>query len=121
MGGYPDTIKRGSQMVEVRRGKGRQNRKLVRYDSLTKQEQRQDCSIWKGERGVYVFENTGEVEVKRPIRKVYLNRTYFTGLFRGRKQGEYLGDIKEPEGKKYLLFRVKGESEMEILARVVVN
>jgi site-specific DNA-adenine methylase len=70
---------------------------------------------------VYVFENTGETEVRRPIRKVYLNRTYFTGLFRSRKQGEYLGDIKEPEGKKYLLFRVKGESEMEILARVVAN
>jgi hypothetical protein len=42
-------------------------------------------------------------------------------LFRSKKRGEYLGDIKEPEGKKYLLFRVKGESEMEILARVVVN
>jgi site-specific DNA-adenine methylase len=108
-------------MVEVKRDKGKLKRKLVRYDSLTKQEQRQDCSIWKGERGVYVFENTGEIEVKRPICRIYLNRTYFTGLFRSKKRGEYLGDIKEPEGKKYLLFRVKGESEMEILARVVVN
>ena len=119
--GVSGHYKKGCQMVEVKRDKGKLKRKLVRYDSLTKQEQRETCSVWKGEKGVYVFENTGETEVRRPIRKVYLNRTYFTGLFRGRKQGEYLGDIKEPEGKKYLLFRVKGESEMEILARVVAN
>ena len=102
-------------MVEVKRG--RQRRKLVRYDSLTKEEQRETCSVWKGEKGVYVFENTGEVQVKKPIRRVYLNRTYFTGLFRSRKADEFLGDIKEPEGKKYLVFRVIGESKVEIYQR----
>jgi len=107
-------------MVEVKRSRGRQKRSLVRYDSLTKQEQRETCSVWKGEKGVYVFENTNEVEVRKPIRRVYLNRTYFTGLFRGRKQGEFLGDIKEPEGKKYLVFKVMGETQVEILQRVAL-
>jgi len=102
-------------MVEGKRV--RQRGKLVRYDSLRKEEQRETCSVWKGDRGIYVFENTGEVQVKKPIRKVYLNRTYFTGLFRGRKAGEFLGDIKEPEGKKYLVFRVVDEEQVEIYQR----
>jgi hypothetical protein len=107
-------------MVEVKRVRGRAKRRLVMFDKLTKQEQRETCSVWQGEKGVYIFENTNEVEVRKPIRKVYLNRTYFTGLFRSRKSGEYLGDIKEPEGKKYLLFRVIGETQLEILEKVSV-
>jgi len=107
-------------MGEVKRSQGRHKRKLVKFDTLKKSEQRDTCSVWKGERGVYIFENTGEVEVRRPIRRVYLNRTYFTGLFRSKNKGEYLGDIKEPEGKKYLVFRVMGEEQLEILEKVAV-
>jgi len=107
-------------MDKIEGSKRTHKRKLLRFDTLKKEEQRETCSVWKGEKGIYVFENTGEVEVKRPIRKVYLNRTYLTGLFRSRKPGEYLGDIKEPEGKKYLLFRVMSEEQLDILERVSV-
>ena len=107
-------------MEKPERSKRTHKRNLLRFDTLKKEEQRETCSVWKGEKGIYVFENTGEVAVRRPIRRVYLNRTYFTGLFRSRKPGEYLGDIKEPEGKKYLLFRVMDEEELEILERVSV-
>ena len=107
-------------MGKLKRSPGTHKRKLVKFDTLKKESQRDTCSVWKGEKGVYVFENTNEVEVRRPIRRVYLNRTYFTGLFRSRKPGEYLGDIKEPEGKKYLVFRVMGEEQLEILEKVSV-
>jgi len=73
--------------------------------------------VWKGGKGTYVFENTEEVGVKRPVRRGYLNRTYLTGLFRSRKPNEYLGDLKAVEGKIYLLFRVAGDEELEIFEK----
>lgn len=96
----------------------RQRRKLVEFDRLKKESQDEKTSLWKGDRGVYVFESTGIVEAKKPIRRVYLNRTYMTGLFRSRKPEEFLGDMKEPEGKKYLVFRVVDHDSMVIFSKV---
>lgn len=101
--------------------KNRKRIALLHYDTLRKQEQREDHSVWKGERGIYVFENTNNTEPKKPIRRVYLNRTYFSGLFRTKRVGEFSGDLKEPEGKKYLVFRLKGSDEVEILSKVGVG
>lgn len=96
---------------------GKQGRPLELFDRLTKEEQKEGHSLWRGEKGTYVFEATGEIEAKRPVRKVYLNRTYLTGLFKSRNIGEYTGDIKEPEGKRYLVFRLLGKECMEVYIR----
>lgn len=93
-------------------------RRLVQYDRLHKESQTEKVSLWQGEHGTYCFEPTGVVEAKKPIRKVYLNRTYLTGLFRSRKPQEFLGDLKEPEGKKYLLFRLVDSENMVIYQKV---
>lgn len=102
------------------KGKGKA-KPLQVYDTLSKVNQDETTSHWQGTRGHYVFEDTKESLPKRPIRKVYRDRVYLTGLFRSRKPGEYLGDIKGPEGKQYLLFRVKGESLIEIYSRQAVS
>lgn len=91
--------------------------RLELFDRLTMTEKKETHSLWRGDRGTYVFEPTGEIGVKKPVRKVYLNRTYLTGLFKSKTVGEYSGDIKEPEGKRYLLFRVVGRQNMEVYVR----
>lgn len=93
-------------MVMVK-GKGRpRSLPLVLFDRLTKDNTLPDgTTVWKGEKGVYVFSDTGEVAVGKPIRKVYLNRTYLTGLFKGKRDREFSGDMKTESGKKYLVFR----------------
>lgn len=92
-------------------------RKLVEFDRLKKETQDDKTSLWRGGRGIYVFEATGLLEAKKPIRRVYLNRSYMTGLFRSRRPEEYLGDLKEPEGKKYLVFKVLDPQNMVIFER----
>lgn len=102
-----------------RSGAGKKaKRELVEFDRLKKESQDEKTSLWKGDRGTYIFESTGMVEAKKPIRRVYLNRTYMTGLFRSRKPEEFLGDLKEPEGKKYLLFRLLGTDKLIIYQRL---
>lgn len=100
--------------MEQKRVKSR----LVEFDKLKKESQDEKTSLWKGEKGVYVFESTGMLEAKKPIRKVYLNRAYMTGLFKSRKPEEYLGDLKTPEGKQYLLFRVLDRETMVIYSKL---
>lgn len=95
-------------------------RRLVEFDRLKKESQDEKVSMWKGDRGVYVFEPTGNLEPQRPIRKVYLNRTYMTGLFKSRKPSEFLGDLKGPEGKKYLLFRVLDRDTLVIFEKAEI-
>lgn len=94
-----------------RRSKGR---KRELFDKLQKQEQRETCSVWKGDKGVYVFENTGVIEARKPLRRVYLNRTYLTGLFKSKHPNEYLGDIKELDSRVYLIFKTVGNEALEI-------
>lgn len=103
--------------VAVDKKREKRTRSLVLFDRLRKESQKEKNSIWKGDRGVYVFEDTGEVAARKPIRKVYLNRSYFTGVFRSKKPNEYTGDIKGIDGKVYLVFRVSGPEELEIYER----
>jgi len=90
---------------------------MVLFDRLRKEEDRENCSVWKGEKGVYIFEKIDSISPRKPVRKVYLNRTYLTGLFRGRKKDEFLGDIKEIDGKKYLRFRISGKDQIDIFEK----
>jgi len=94
-----------------KRGRGR---KRELFDRLKKQEQRANCSVWKGSKGVYVFENTGVLEARKPIRKVYLNRAYLTGLFKSKQANEYLGDLRELDNRIYLIFKLVGNEALEI-------
>lgn len=109
-------------MVGDIRGKGGgkpggRKKPLTLFDRLVKESQEEGKSMWKGDRGIYVFESTGEVGSRKPIRKVYLNRAYLTGLFPSRKADQYTGDIKEVDRKVYLLFKVSGADSMEIYSR----
>lgn len=90
---------------------------LTLWDRLKLQEKKPDHTLWQGDRGVYVFEATGTLEPKKPIRRVYLNRTYLTGLFKSRVVGEWTGDLKEPDKKLYLVFRSTGPGSVEIFSR----
>lgn len=108
-----------------RRGKGprRSPVKLVPYDRLKLEKREEDTgiSLWTGDRGTYVLEPTNKVEVNRPIMRVYQNRKYLTGLFTGRRPGEFSGDMKEVDRKRYLTFRKVDPETLEILERVRVS
>lgn len=95
----------------------KQKKRLVEFDRLTKEKQDEKTSHWRGSKGLYVFENTGELEPRKPIRRVYKDRAYMTGLFRSRKPEEFLGDLKGPEGKQYLLFRLLDRDNIVIFLR----
>lgn len=99
---------------------GRSPVRFVPYDRLTLKSREEDTGIshWTGERGVYVMQPTGVVEVNRPVMRVYLNRKYFTGLFTGKRPGEFSGDLKEPDRKRYLTFRKVDPETLEIVERV---
>lgn len=99
--------------------KGKKSKiELVHFDTLTKEEQKEDHTLWKGEKGTYVFENTGEIGVGKPVRKVYLNRTYMTGLFQTRRSSEYSGDLKTPDGRVYLVFKILAEGKVEVFRKM---
>lgn len=92
-------------------------RRLIPFDRLEKKSEGEGTSIWEGGRGTYVFQDTGLIAERKPIRRVYLERAYLTGLFRSRRVGEYTGDLKGPEGKTYLLFRVVSPQVVEVFQR----
>jgi hypothetical protein len=96
----------------------RQTVRLVPYDRLTLEQREEGLSMWKGEKGIYVIERTGEVKPGRPVSRVYLNRKYLSGLFPGKRLGEYSADLKEVDGKKYLTFRPVGDALIEVYERV---
>lgn len=94
---------------------------LVPYDRLSCIHRDDKTSHWQGERGTYVFESSGVVEARKPIQRVYLNRKYFTGLFTSRREGEYSGDIKDLDGKHYLVFKVVSRDMVDIFERVAAS
>lgn len=99
------------------RGDRKPVRRLIPFDRLEKKSEGEGTSVWEGKKGTYVFQDTGLIAERKPIRKVYLERAYLTGLFRSRKVGEYTGDLKGPEGKTYLLFRVVSPQVVEVFQK----
>ena len=103
------------------KGKGkRQPKKLVPFDDLKLLSKTEEGSGWQGEKGYYYFKPVDKIGARQPIRQVYLNRKYLTGLFDSKKKGVYFGDMKLPDGKKYLQFQVQGSDTMKIFEKVQV-
>lgn len=93
--------------------------KLVLYDTLKKRVKENGLSIWNGEKNKkYIFKSTGDIKENRPLTYVYIGQNYLTGLFKTRESGIFSGDIKEIDGKRYLLFKVIGENEIKIYEKV---
>jgi len=88
--------------------------KLLLFDKLIKESKENDKTFWKGEKGKYLFVSTGVFEKNRPITKIFLNRTYLTGLFRTKNKDIFSGDIKEIDKKTYLMFKVVSSDNIEI-------
>jgi hypothetical protein len=103
--------------VRTKNRSRRSKRERVLYDRLQKTEDRSDHTLWTGERGVYVFKQVEAVEARRPVRQVFLNRTYLTGLFKTKVKDEYSGDLKEVDSRVYLVFKVVGPDAIEIYAK----
>ena len=97
-----------------REKKKRQKRKRVPFDTLEKVEEKESCTLWSGERGTYVFERVPEYGERKPVRKVYLNRKYLSGLFATKNRSEYSGDIKEADSRLYLVFKVVNSERIEV-------
>lgn len=96
----------------------RPKKKLVPFDDLKLLNKTEEGSGWQGGKGYYYFKPVEKIGAKQPIRQVYLNRRYLTGLFDTKKKGIYFGDMKLPEGKKYLQFQVVGDAEIRIFEKV---
>lgn len=94
--------------------------RAVPFDRITKKMQDEKVSLWEGEKGTYVFEGVPVPGAGKPIKKVYLNRQYLSGLFKTKKPMEFSADVKEPDRRRYLVFRVTGSDTMEIFERVPV-
>lgn len=86
--------------------KKRIKKSRVLYDELSKLEEREDCTLWRGEKGTYVFEAVKECGENKPVRRVYLNRKYLSGLFSTKVKSEFSGDIKQADSRVYLVFKV---------------
>jgi hypothetical protein len=96
----------------------RKKRVLIPFDTLKLLKRDDQGSGWEGQKGYYYFKPVDKVGARQPIRQVYLNRKYLTGLFDTKKKGVYFGDMKLPDGKKYLQFQVQGEGSIRIFERV---
>jgi len=103
----------------VGKSKRKEEKKLVLFDRLKRQKVEDNFTIWQGSKGTYLFravEASGEPQKRRPLREVYLNRQYLTGLFKA--EIGYSGDIKEPDRKRYLIFKPLSKFDMDIYERV---
>jgi hypothetical protein len=98
--------------------KAKQPSKLVPFDVLKKTSQDEKTSLWQGSKGTYVFESVPTISAGQPIKWVYLNRQYLSGLFKTKKPSDFSADVKEPDRRRYLIFRVVGADAMEVLERL---
>jgi len=92
------------------------------FDRLKKYASEEGLSLWKGQRGIYAFKiisPQSPPKANYPIRRVFLNRKFITGLFKS-KEG-YSGDIVEGQNKRRLFFKPLGLEEMEIYERVATQ
>ena len=100
--------------VKVKR---KQKKRRVFFDKLKKTEEREECTLWSGERGTYVFERVPEYGERKPVRRVYLNRKYLSGLFTTKEKSEYSGDMKGADSRIYLIFKVVSPEIIEIFQK----
>lgn len=91
---------------------------LLPFDTLKLKKKNEEGSGWNGERGYYYIKPVPVVDDKKPIRYVYLNHKYFTGLFPTKNGKRFNGDCKFEDGKKYLLFEVAGAEVIKIYEKV---
>jgi hypothetical protein len=98
--------------------KKKAKRRKVLFDSLSKVEEREECTLWSGERGTYVFEAVKDYGQKKPLRRVYLNRKYLTGLFGTKDKTEFSGDLKQAESRVYLVFKLVNSERIEVYEKV---
>lgn len=101
-------------MVSVKENSFKKRKVLPVFDKLTKIKKENECSLWKGEKGEYVFKAVPKKNERSPFKQIYLNRKYFTGLWPTRKGNSYKGDIRELDKKRYLLFVITGDDELTI-------
>jgi len=90
---------------------------LVLLDTLTRKTKKENSSVWQGETGsTYIFKHLEHDAGKKrmPIVQVYRDRQYYTRLFRTKEIDKFSGDVKLPDGKKYLLFQMAGKTKMRI-------
>jgi len=97
--------------------KKRVKRKLVLFDSITRQSKNEKVSVWSGKLGTYVFKSSGKAGSRTPVSQVYLNREYFTGVFRTKDSSTFSGDIKEIDRKRYLIFKIVGLEKIDIFEK----
>ena len=95
-------------------------KQLVLLDTLTRKTKKENSSVWQGETGsIYIFKHIENDPAKKrmPIVQVYRDRQYYTGLFRTKEPTEFSGDVKYPDGKKYLIFQVAGKEKMQVFSK----
>jgi hypothetical protein len=100
--------------------KEKAKKKLVPFDNLKLIAKTEQGSGWQGEKGYYYFKPMDKEGPTQPIRQVYLNRKYFTGLFKTKKKGVFFGDMKVEDGKKYLQFQLLGGNGIKIFEKVQI-
>jgi hypothetical protein len=98
--------------------------KLVLFDKLQRKTRENGLSTWTGEKNKkYIFKRNEQATGNLPLTFVFIGQKYFTGIFKTKEKDVYSGDIKEIDGKRYLLFKVTGESKdkIEIYEKVALN
>jgi hypothetical protein len=96
---------------------------LSLFDSLQLETKEKTFSRWTGDKGVYVFkpiEKTSGNNKRTPLRQVYLNREYLTGIFKTKIETEFSGDIKSEfdSERRYLVFRAEAGNIIKIFEKV---
>jgi len=97
--------------------------KLVLFDSLQRKTKENGLSTWTGEKNKkYIFKRNEKATGNLPLTFVFIGQKYLTGIFRTKENDVYSGDIKEIDGKRYLVFKVTGEKKdkIEIFEKVSV-
>ena len=101
-------------MKREKRNRGRPKRSRVLIDTLKLVERKDNCSIWSGSESTYVFDKVEGEKDRSPVKKVYKDRKYYTGIFRTKDKTEFSGDTVELDKKVYLIFKVTGEGAIQL-------
>jgi len=92
-------------------------KRRVLYDRLSKVAEKESSTVWSGEKGTYIFEAVKEYGSNKPVRRVYLNRKYMTGLFGTKDKTEYSGDLKQVDSRVYLVFKLCSPEIIEVFEK----
>lgn len=76
-------------------------------------------SLWRGEHGQYAIKAIPGATGRAPFAKMYLNRKYFTGLFRTEQPTTFSGDILDAitGEKNYLLAEMTPDRSAMVLRK----